>query len=58
MKQVKETRERNLNLPIDVIHGIQDYRGGISWIHNNTVNIDMPIFIQRVMFINVPLPSG
>ena len=41
----KKTMERNLNLPIDVIHGIQEDRGEISWIHDNTVNRDMPIFI-------------
>jgi hypothetical protein len=43
-----------LNLPIDVIHGIQKDCGRISWIHNNTINRDMPFFIQRMMLINVP----
>jgi hypothetical protein len=58
MKQWKNQRERIMNLPIDVIHGIQESRGGISWINDNTVNWDMSFLIQQMMLINVPPPSG
>ena len=56
-KPNKQTRKINLNLPIDVIHDIQEDCGAIFWIHNNIVHRDMPILIQQVMLINMPPPS-
>ena len=54
MKRGKKIRKKTLNLIIDVIHGIQKDCDGISWIYDNTINRGMPIFIQKMMLINVP----
>ena len=54
----KETsKPTKQNSPVDVIHGIKEDGGAISWFHDNTVNKDMLIFVQRVMLVNVPPPS-
>ncbi len=53
MKTFKEEQ----NSPIDVIHGIQENSGGIPRIHNDAVNRDMPIFVKRVMLVDMPPPS-
>ena len=45
-----------LNSPIDIIHGIKEEGGAISWIHQYTISPYMPIFVQRVMLVDVPPP--
>ena len=45
----KKTRGRKLNLPIDVIDGIQQDGGGMSWIHDNAINIDVPPPSRQLM---------
>ena len=42
------------NSPVDII---EEEGSAISWIHHNTISRDMPIFVQRVMIIDVPPPS-
>ena len=56
-KTMEKNKRKKIELTNDVIHGIQEDGCGISWIHDNTINGDVPIFIQRVMFIDVPPPS-
>lgn len=52
------TREKkNQNSPVDVIHGIKEDKCVIFWIHNNIVNAYVLIFVQHMMFVNVPPPS-
>lgn len=52
MKQeLKKQWKNNKNSPIDVFHGIQEDCGAISWIHNNPVNKDIPIFVQWMMLL-------
>jgi hypothetical protein len=53
--QYKQRRERGIS-PIDVIHSIEEDCSGAPWIHDNAVNGYMPIFVERVMLINVPRP--
>ena len=53
-RQVKNIKCQHL--PLDVIHSIKEDDGVISWVHDNTVNGDVPIFVQRVMFVDVPPP--
>ena len=52
-----ELEKKMSNSPVDVIHSIKEHGGAISWIHHNTISRDMPIFVQRVMIVDVP-PLG
>jgi hypothetical protein len=45
------------NSSVDVIHSIKKDGDAISWIHNDTVSRIMPVFVQRVMLVDVPPPS-
>ena len=55
VKQKKNTKCQNS--PANVIHGIKKDNGAISRVHDNTVNRDVPILVQRVMLVNMPPPS-
>lgn len=50
-------RKQNKISYVDVIYGINEDIGAISRVYDNTVNGDVPIFVQRMMLINVPLPN-
>jgi hypothetical protein len=45
------------NSPIDVIHSIKEKGGAISWIHHNAISGYMPIFVQRVVIVDMPKPG-
>ena len=54
----KKLRMKKPNSPINVIHGIQENCDCIPRIHDNAVNRDMPIFVERMMIIDVSPPCG
>ena len=56
-KKTKHNNTKCQNSPIDVIYSIKEDGSAISWIHNNTINRDMPILVQQVMLVDVPPPS-
>ena len=60
----KETKNKKINKEmkkqnslISVIHSIQEDCGAVPWIYDNTVNRFMPIFVERVMLVDVPRSS-
>jgi hypothetical protein len=45
------------NAQIDVIHDIKEDGGAVFWVHNNTVDKDVSIFVYGMVLVNVPKPN-
>ena len=53
---IKENKKKT-DLPVDVIHGIKKDGNTVSRVDNNAVHRDVPIFVHRMMLVNVSKPS-